>query len=58
MLSDGILYRQSNVFGELRHQLLLPKVLRDQAISGLHDDHGHLGFDCVLDLVLDSIGLE
>ena len=51
VLSGGILYRQSNVLGELRHQLVLPKVLQDQAISGLHDDHGHLGFDRVLDLV-------
>ena len=50
-LRNGILYRKCLIAGQTRFQILLPKCIQDQAVKGLHDDNGHLGYDRVMDLV-------
>ncbi|CAG2217887.1 unnamed protein product [Mytilus edulis] len=40
-LKDGILYRNSSLYNEKVTQLVLPSVLRDIVLQGLHDDVGH-----------------
>lgn len=47
----GILYRVTQVDGEERRQLVLPGRYRDLALTGLHDDVGHMGRDRTLVLV-------
>lgn len=50
-LSDGVLYRTCDLKGEKVRQLVLPRVYRDIALRGLHDDVGHQGRDRTLYLV-------
>lgn len=50
-LRDGILYRRCLFGDEPIYQVVIPACLRQQAISGLHDEYGHLGYDRVVDLV-------
>ena len=45
VIKDGILYRQSNLYGERTSQLVLPLIYRDLALTGYHDDTGHQGRD-------------
>ena len=47
---DSILYRERLVNGEKQTQLVLPAQYHQQALRGLHDDVGHLGFDKTLSL--------
>ena len=47
----GVLYRQLDLDGEKRLQLVLPKEYRTHALKGVHDDIGHLGRDRALDLL-------
>ena len=51
-LVDGVLYRKftSNDASDTL-QLVLPKSHRAEALRGLHDDVGHLGYERTLDLV-------
>ena len=51
-LKENILYRVRKTTDDtLSHQLLLPKCYRATAMSGLHDDIGHLGFERTLDMI-------
>lgn len=49
----GILYRVVTIDEEIKHQLILPKQFRLQAMEGVHDTVGHLGRDKVLALAQD-----
>ncbi len=51
MLKNGILYRKRQEGARTTLQLVLPAELRELALQSLHDDMGHMGIDCVLDLV-------
>ena len=33
-------------------QLILPQQLREQTLKSLHDDNGHQGLQCILDILL------
>ncbi len=46
----GVLYRVTQVHGEERRQLVLPDKYRQTALTGLHDDVGHMGRDRTLTL--------
>lgn len=50
---EGVLYRNVRVppQGVRVAQLLLPKVLRDEVLTNLHDKHGHQGTERTTDLV-------
>ena len=50
-LVRGVLYREVNVDGESRQQLVLPSVYRTQVLKGLHDEIGHPGRDRTISLV-------
>ena len=52
-VADEVLYRSRTDpdTGEQSHQLVLPTSEREQALSGLHDDVGHLGRERTLQLV-------
>ena len=51
IISDGILYRSTNLNGEKVKQLILPGKFRDLVLKSLHDDVGHQGQDRTLSLV-------
>ena len=50
-LKRGVLYRKRMENDSEIHQLVLPKTLHHQALSGLHDDIGHPGVERTLSLV-------
>ncbi len=51
-VSRGVLYRKIQIEGgEEKMQLVLPREFRSTALSGLHNDVGHLGRDKTLNLV-------
>lgn len=49
-LRDGVLYRKWTTNGTVFHQLVLPQKCREKALSGIHDEVGHLGYERALDL--------
>ena len=55
VLKKGILYRQARPreLEETLLQLVLPTAYRDVALRGCHDEVGHLGLECMLDLMHD-----
>ena len=55
MLKKGVLYRQARLreLEETLLQLVLPAVHREVALRGCHDEVGHLGLECMLDLKHD-----
>jgi hypothetical protein len=50
-LRGGVLYRKRGIGQDLQYQMVLPEKYRTQALSGCHDDMGHLGRDRTLDVV-------
>ena len=51
-LRDHVLYRvRKTPEGASAHQLVLPECYRETAMTGLHNDIGHMGFDRTLDMV-------
>lgn len=50
-IRGGVLYRKRICEGGDSYQLVLPEVLRSSVLQNLHDDMGHLGIECTLDLV-------
>ena len=50
-IRDNVLLRQRLTDEHETFQLILPPEFRNQALRGLHDDVGHPGRDCTLDLV-------
>ena len=50
-LRDGILFRRRIIDGSKSFQFVLPAVMHQVALKGLHDDTGHLGKDKTLDLL-------
>lgn len=50
---EGVLYRSIRLPGESREvfQLLLPQCLKQEVLTGLHDDHGHQGIERTTRLV-------
>jgi len=50
-LKRGVLYRKKMENEKEVHQLVLPHQLRDQVISGLHNDVGHPGIERTLGLI-------
>ena len=51
-IKDGVLYRKSHATtGEDLSQLVLPSSQRDQVLTGLHNDLGHLGRDRTTEMV-------
>lgn len=50
---DGVLYRRIPLPGESREtlQLLLPQCLKQEVLTGLHDDHGHQGIERTTQLI-------
>lgn len=36
--------------GAVLHQIVLPQQSREKALKGVHDEVGHLGYECALDL--------
>ena len=58
VLKRGILYRQARPreLEETLLQLVLPTAYREVALRGCHDEVGHLGLECMLDLT-GSFGL-
>lgn len=48
---NGVLFRKRQGVMGVTHQLVLPRELRDMVLESLHDDMGHLGVECTLDLV-------
>ena len=55
VLQKGVLYRRARPreSEETLLQLLLPIAQREVALMGCHDEVGHLGLECKLDLMLD-----
>ena len=55
VLQKGILYRQARPreSEETLLQLVLPTAQREVALRGCHDEVGHLGLECMLDLMCD-----
>ena len=55
VLQKGILYRQARPreSDETILQLVLPAAYREVALKGCHDEVGHLGLECMLDLMHD-----
>ena len=55
ILKKGILYRQARPreLEETLLQLVLPTAYREVALRGCHDEVGHLGLECMLDLMHD-----
>uniref|UniRef100_A0A3B1KCG7 Gypsy retrotransposon integrase-like protein 1 n=1 Tax=Astyanax mexicanus TaxID=7994 RepID=A0A3B1KCG7_ASTMX len=51
LLINGILYRKRQEGPEVQYQLVLPEEWRETVMTSLHDDMGHLGIECTLDLV-------
>ena len=55
ILKQGVLYRRTTqVDTRTRFQLVLSQSHRTRAITGCHDQVGHLGQDMVLDLLTDK----
>ena len=52
---EGVLYRQARPreLEETLLQLVLPAAHREVALRGCHDEVGHLGLECMLDLMHD-----
>lgn len=50
-LHNEILYRARQEDGNKHYQLVLPEDLQDFMLTSLHDDMGHMGIECTLDLV-------
>ena len=52
VLRDGVLYRLTKdpLSGDMRRQLVLPGNFVGQAMRGIHDECGHLGFDKCISL--------
>ena len=55
LLKKGVLYRQARPreSEETLLQLVLPAAQREVALRGCHDEDGHLGLECMLDLMFD-----
>ena len=55
VLKRGVLYRWVRPRGseETLLQLVLPAVQREVALRGYHDEGGHLGLECMLDIMHD-----
>ena len=55
VIQKGILYRQARPreSEETLLQLVLPTAQREVALRGCHDEVGHLGLECMLDLMCD-----
>ena len=55
VIHKGILYRQARPreSDETLLQLVLPTAYREVALKGCHDEVGHLGLECMLDLMHD-----
>ena len=55
VLKKGILYRQARTreLEETLLQLVLPTAYREVALRGCHDEVGHLGLECMLDIMCD-----
>ena len=54
-MKQGVLYRRTTqVIKRTRLQLVLPSSFRNKAITGWHDQVGHLGQDMVLELLRDQ----
>ena len=55
MLKKGVLYRwaRPRESEEALFQLVLPAAQREVALRGCHDEVGHLGLECMLDLMCD-----
>ena len=55
VLQKGILYKQARPrqSEETLLQLVLPTAQREVALKGCHDEVGHLGLECMLDLMHD-----
>ncbi len=47
---NGALHRERQEDGTKNYQLVIPAAFRDQALTGVHDEVGHLGRDRTLDL--------
>ena len=56
LLKQGILYRwaRPRESEETLLQLVLPAAQREVALKGCHDEVGHLGLECMLDLMCDQ----
>ncbi|KAK7491052.1 hypothetical protein BaRGS_00017748 [Batillaria attramentaria] len=52
-LQDDVLYRQRHLDNGEVQQLVLPVVRRTEAMRGVHDQVGHLGFDRAVELLRD-----
>ena len=52
LLVDGILYRNTTVYGQSARQLVLPAHFRDKVLENLNDDMDHQGHDRTISLVL------
>lgn len=50
-IRNGLLYRRRSIEGKDKWQLLLPKAYQEVAMTGLHDDLGHLGREKTLGLL-------
>ncbi len=50
-LQNGIRYRTHQEEGSMQYQLVLPEELLETVLTSLHDNMGHVGKDCMLDLV-------
>ena len=55
VVQKGILYRQARPreLDETLLQLVLPTAYREVSLKGCHDEVGHLGLECMLDLMHD-----
>lgn len=49
--NDGVLHRHTQVHGQPRKQIVLPKKYRKEVIYKLHNEMGHLGVDRVIALI-------
>ena len=55
-MKQGVLYRRTTqVIKRTRLQLVLPSSFRNKAITGWHDQVGHLGQDRVLGIFTEQV---
>ena len=54
-LIHGVLHRQTFTDDDEIQQLVLPQALRESVLQSLHDDNGHQGLQCVIDLLCAKV---
>jgi hypothetical protein len=55
VVKEGVLFRKATLDGREVHQLCVPKQLRQEILTELHDNMGHVGRDRTIDLIRSRV---